>query len=57
MLIQRIERIFVLFCFCMCKMNLTSADRYKNADVNFSIIRKTAQIWLSMKNVHNGLGV
>ena len=38
-------------------MNLTSADRCKNADVNFSIIRKTAQIWVSMKNVHNGLGV
>ena len=38
-------------------MYLISADGYKNAGVHILIIRKTGEIWASMKNVHNGLGV
>ena len=38
-------------------MYLISAERYKNAGVHILIIRKTGEIWVSMKNVHNGLGV
>ena len=35
-------------------MYLISAEEYKNAGVH---ILKIREIWLSMKNVHNGLGV
>ena len=38
-------------------MNLISAERYKNAEVDFLKIRKTDEIWVSMKNVHGNLGV
>ena len=38
-------------------MYLISAERYKNAGVHVLIIRKTGEIRVSMKNVHNGLGV
>ena len=38
-------------------MDLTSDERYKNAEVNFWKIRKTDEIWVNMKNVHDGLGV
>ena len=38
-------------------MYLTSTEGYKNADVHFLKIRKTYEIWLSMKDVGNGLGV
>ena len=38
-------------------MYLTSAEWYKNAEVNLLIIRKSNEIWVSMKNVHDGLGV
>ena len=38
-------------------MYLISAEGYKNAGVHILIIRKTGEIWASMKNVHNGLGV
>ena len=38
-------------------MYLISAKGYKNAGVHILIIRKIGEIWLSMKNVHNGLGV
>ena len=41
----------------MCKMYLISAKGYTNTGVNFLRIRKTGEIWLSMKNVHNSLGV
>ena len=35
-------------------MYLISAKGCKNAGVHILIIRKTAKIWASMKNVHNG---
>ena len=35
-------------------MYLTSAEGYKNAGVHLLRVRKTGQIWVSMKNVHNG---
>ena len=38
-------------------MDLTSDERYKNAEVNFLKIRKADEIWVSMKNGHDGLGV
>ena len=42
-----------MFLFCIYKIYLISAERYKNAEK----IRKTDKIWVSMKNAHNGLGV
>ena len=42
---------------CIYKMYLISAERYKNACVHVLRIRKTGKIWVSMKNVHNVLGV
>ena len=38
-------------------MNLISAEGYKNAKVHFLKIRKTGKIWVSMKDVGDGLGV
>ena len=38
-------------------MYLISGEGYKNATVYILIIRKNGKIWVSMKNVHNGLGV
>ena len=38
-------------------MYLISAEGYENAGVHILIIRKTGEIWMSMKNVHNGLGI
>ena len=38
-------------------MNLISAEGYKNAKVHFLKIRKTDELWVSMKDVGNGLGV
>ena len=38
-------------------MYLISAEGYKNAGVHFLKIRKTDEIWSSMKDVGNGLGV
>ena len=37
-------------------MYLISAEGYKNAGVHILITRGTGEIWVSMKNVHNGLG-
>ena len=39
------------------KMYLRSAKGYKNERVVMSIIKKTGEIWASMKNAHKGLGV
>ena len=33
------------------------AERYKNEEVDFLRVRKTDEIWVSMENVHGGLGV
>ena len=38
-------------------MYLISAEGYKKAGVNMLIIKKTGEIWVSMKNVQDGLGV
>ena len=38
-------------------MNLVSAEGYKNAGVQFLKIKKTGEIWVSMKDSRNGLGV
>ena len=38
-------------------MYLISAKGYKNTGVHTLIIKKTCEIWVSMKIVHSGLGV
>ena len=38
-------------------MNLISAERYKNAKVRFLKIRNTGKLWISIKDVGDGLGV
>ena len=38
-------------------MYLISAKGYQNAKVDHLKIRKTGEIWVSMKNVGDGLGV
>ena len=38
-------------------MYLISAEGYKNAGVHFLRVRKTGEIWPSLKNVHKGFGV
>ena len=41
----------------MYKMYLISAEGYKNANVEFLTIKTTSEIWVSMKDVGNGIGV
>ena len=41
----------------MYKMYLISAERYKNANVEFLTIKTTSEIWVNMKDVGNGIGV
>ena len=41
----------------MYKIYLVSAEEYKNVGVHFLGVIKTGEIWASMKNVHNVLGV
>ena len=38
-------------------MYLISAEGYKSAGVHFLKVRKTGEIWSSIKDVHKGLGV
>ena len=38
-------------------MYLISAEEYKNAGVHFLRVRKTGEIWSSMKDVHKDLDV
>ena len=38
-------------------MYLISSEGYKNAGVGFKRVRKTDEIWASMKNVGRGMGV
>ena len=45
------------FFLCIYKMYLISAEGYKNADVHTLKIKKTSEIWRSMKCVGNGIGV
>ena len=46
-----------IFFLCMYKMYLISAEGYKNAEVDAKIVRKTGEIWVSMKDVGSGVGV
>ena len=41
----------------MYKMYLISAEWYKNANVEFLTIKKTSEIWVSMKDVRSGMGI
>ena len=41
----------------MYKMYLISPERYKNATVELLTTKKTSEIWVSMKDVGNGIGV
>ena len=41
----------------MYKMYLISAERYKNATIELLTTKKTSEIWVSMKDVGNGIGV
>ena len=38
-------------------MYLTSAERHKNGGVQFLGVRKTGEIWPSMKDLGRGMGV
>ena len=41
----------------MYKMYLISAEEYENARVHFLRVQKTGEIWASMKNAQDGMGV
>ena len=38
-------------------MYLMSAERYKNANVEFLVIKTNNEIWVSMKDAGSGIGV
>ena len=42
---------------CIYKINLISAEEYKNAKVHFLKIRKTDELWISIKDVGDALSV
>ena len=46
-----------IYFFGIYKMNLISTEGYKNANVEFLTIKKTSEIWVSMKDVGSGIGV
>ena len=41
----------------MYKIYLISAEGYKNSDVHFLRVKKTDNIWVSIKNAKDGRGV
>ena len=41
----------------MYNMYLTSAEGYKNAEAETKTVRKTGEIWVSIKDVGSGMGV
>ena len=41
----------------MYEMYLISAKGYKNVEVDAKIVRKTGEIWVSMKDVESGMVV
>ena len=53
----KIIEYFMPSKMCVYKMNLISAEGYKNAEVDAKIIRKTDEVWVSMKDVKSGMGV
>ena len=63
MAIDKIEKIkamiffFFFFFFSIYKMYIISAKIYINAGVRFSKIRKTNEIWSSMKDAGSSMGV
>ena len=44
------QKKLLLFLF-MYKMYLISAEGYKNAEFDSKIVRKTGELWVSMKDV------
>ena len=59
MYVQKSTQCFVslkIIFLCICKMNLISAKGYKNATVHCLKIRKTDELWISMKDVGVRLG-
>ena len=46
-----------IFFFCTYKMHLISAKGYENAIFRLFIEKETSIIWVSMKNLQDGLGV
>ena len=38
-------------------MSLISSEVYKNGNFNFMAIKTTSEIWVSMKDIENGIGV
>ena len=42
---------------CICKIYLISVEGYTNASVNILRIRKTGEMWVSMKDIGDVLGV
>ena len=51
----------VCLCVCVCvhiyKMYLISAEGYKNAYARILIIKKTTEIWPSMKDVGSAMNL
>ena len=43
--------------FCLFKTCLISTKGYKNAGVRLIIEKETGIVWVSMKNVKDGLGI
>ena len=52
-----LSKYIYIFLLCMYKMYLISAEGYKNAEVDAKIVRKTGEIWVSMKDVESGMVV
>ena len=52
-----IEHFMPSIFFGMYKIYLISAEGYKNADVHFLRVKKTDNIWASIKNAKDGRGV
>ena len=52
-----LSKYIYIFLLCMYKMYLISAEGYKNAEVDAKIVRKTGEIWVSMKDAGSGMGV
>ena len=46
-----------IFFKCIYKIYLISAEGYKNAGVHFLKVKKTVEIWASMRDVQDGIGV
>ena len=45
------------FIFCIYKIYLISAKGSENTSVRLLIVKKTGEIWASMNNAEDGLGV